>query len=73
MVTNLLNSTASLVLKRTLSKMPRGRTLKNVVSELEKFAPRNLAEKWDNVGLLIEPYNERYYTVFHIIFCTQYI
>ncbi|XP_014087055.2 NIF3-like protein 1 [Bactrocera oleae] len=59
MVTNLLNSTASLVLKRTLSKMPRGRTLKNVVSELEKFAPRNLAEKWDNVGLLIEPYHER--------------
>lgn len=39
--------------------MPRGRTLQNVVSELEKFAPLNLAEKWDNVGLLIEPYKAR--------------
>uniref|UniRef100_A0A0C9QZB1 NIF3-like protein 1 n=1 Tax=Fopius arisanus TaxID=64838 RepID=A0A0C9QZB1_9HYME len=59
MLTNLLNSTASLVFKRTLSKMTRGRTLQNVVSELNKFAPLNLAEKWDNVGLLIEPYKAR--------------
>ncbi|XP_004529688.1 NIF3-like protein 1 [Ceratitis capitata] len=59
MITNLLSS-ASLVLKRASSTiMPRGRTLQNVVSELEKFAPLNLAEKWDNVGLLIEPHKAR--------------
>ena len=29
--------------------------LKTVVSKLNKFAPTSLAEKWDNVGLLVEP------------------
>lgn len=29
--------------------------LKDVVSCLERFAPTTLAEKWDNVGLLVEP------------------
>eukprot|EP01116_Phalansterium_solitarium_P003532 TRINITY_DN14344_c0_g1_i1.p1 TRINITY_DN14344_c0_g1~~TRINITY_DN14344_c0_g1_i1.p1 ORF type:complete len:375 (+),score=149.89 TRINITY_DN14344_c0_g1_i1:922-2046(+) len=28
---------------------------KTVISKLQKFAPLRLAEKWDNVGLLIEP------------------
>ncbi|XP_036319498.1 NIF3-like protein 1 isoform X1 [Rhagoletis pomonella] len=59
MILSLLNTTALLVFKRTSFTMPRGRTLLNVVSELEKFAPLNLAEKWDNVGLLIEPPKER--------------
>uniref|UniRef100_A0A182ML18 NIF3-like protein 1 n=1 Tax=Anopheles culicifacies TaxID=139723 RepID=A0A182ML18_9DIPT len=30
-------------------------TLQEVVSKLNEFAPENLAEKWDNVGLLVEP------------------
>lgn len=29
--------------------------LKEVVKKLNQFAPTSLAEKWDNVGLLIEP------------------
>ena len=29
--------------------------LKEVVKQLNLFAPTLLAEKWDNVGLLIEP------------------
>ena len=29
--------------------------LKNVVKRLNKFAPTDLAESWDNVGLLVEP------------------
>ncbi|XP_034669873.1 NIF3-like protein 1 [Drosophila subobscura] len=36
-----------------------GRKLAAVVKELEAFAPISLAEKWDNVGLLIEPHKER--------------
>merc|ERR1719228_2545970 len=33
--------------------------LKEVVSQLESFAPTSLAESWDNVGLLIEPSEEK--------------
>lgn len=29
--------------------------LQDVVSTIERFAPTSLAEKWDNVGLLVEP------------------
>uniref|UniRef100_A0A182SMY5 NIF3-like protein 1 n=1 Tax=Anopheles maculatus TaxID=74869 RepID=A0A182SMY5_9DIPT len=32
-------------------------TLQEVVGKLNEFAPENLAEKWDNVGLLVEPRN----------------
>ena len=32
-----------------------GMNLTKVVSKLNKFAPLSLAEKWDNVGLLVEP------------------
>ncbi|XP_060644771.1 NIF3-like protein 1 [Drosophila nasuta] len=32
-----------------------GQKLEHVVKQLESFAPTSLAEKWDNVGLLIEP------------------
>lgn len=34
-------------------------TLGEMVSELEKFAPLELAESWDNVGLLAEPSTPR--------------
>eukprot|EP00092_Neocalanus_flemingeri_P027741 GFUD01030113.1.p1 GENE.GFUD01030113.1~~GFUD01030113.1.p1 ORF type:complete len:367 (-),score=97.87 GFUD01030113.1:62-1162(-) len=33
--------------------------LKQVVSKLESLAPTSLAEKWDNVGLLIEPSGQK--------------
>merc|ERR1711970_786350 len=33
--------------------------LKEVVSKLESFAPSSLAESWDNVGLLVEPSEEK--------------
>jgi hypothetical protein len=36
-----------------------GVPLKKVISELEAFAPKNLAESWDNTGLLVEPYTPR--------------
>jgi len=29
--------------------------LHEITSTLERFAPTSLAEKWDNVGLLVEP------------------
>lgn len=32
-----------------------GQKLDQVVKQLESLAPISLAEKWDNVGLLIEP------------------
>ncbi|XP_050081195.1 NIF3-like protein 1 [Anopheles maculipalpis] len=32
-------------------------TLHDVVGKLNEFAPENLSEKWDNVGLLVEPRN----------------
>lgn len=35
-------------------------TLPEMVRVLEEFAPLDLAEKWDNVGLLIEPSKPRY-------------
>lgn len=36
-----------------------GQKLAAVVKELENFAPTSWAEKWDNVGLLIEPHREK--------------
>nr|XP_036676983.1 NIF3-like protein 1 [Drosophila suzukii] len=36
-----------------------GQKLATVVKELESFAPISWAEKWDNVGLLIEPHREK--------------
>ncbi|XP_017013921.2 NIF3-like protein 1 [Drosophila takahashii] len=36
-----------------------GQKLATVVKELENFAPIAWAEKWDNVGLLIEPHREK--------------
>ncbi|XP_055911595.1 NIF3-like protein 1 [Eupeodes corollae] len=55
------------LLTRNLSKMetssaardPKGLALKNVLEKLESFAPLKFAEKWDNVGLLIEPYQKK--------------
>ncbi|XP_058127204.1 NIF3-like protein 1 [Anopheles ziemanni] len=34
-------------------------SLQAVVAKLNEFAPESLAEKWDNVGLLVEPFPER--------------
>lgn len=36
-----------------------GQKLDQVVKQLESFAPITLAEKWDNVGLLIEPSSDK--------------
>ncbi|XP_069703152.1 NIF3-like protein 1 [Periplaneta americana] len=36
-----------------------GLPLKDVVAKLDKFAPRSLAESWDNVGLLVEPISKK--------------
>uniref|UniRef100_A0A182RGK0 NIF3-like protein 1 n=1 Tax=Anopheles funestus TaxID=62324 RepID=A0A182RGK0_ANOFN len=33
-------------------------TLQEVIKQLKDFAPENIAEKWDNVGLLVEPRNQ---------------
>lgn len=33
-----------------------GQNLNEIIEKLNDFAPESLAEKWDNVGLLIEPY-----------------
>lgn len=35
-----------------------GVTLESVINYLEEFAPKALAEKWDNTGLLIEPHKK---------------
>ncbi|EDW63901.2 NIF3-like protein 1 [Drosophila virilis] len=37
-----------------------GQKLDQVVKQLESFAPTALAEKWDNVGLLIEPSKDKH-------------
>ncbi|XP_052861746.1 NIF3-like protein 1 [Anopheles cruzii] len=41
---------------RTMAKV----TLDGVIAKLNEFAPESLCEKWDNVGLLVEPYTRRY-------------
>ncbi|XP_026495251.2 NIF3-like protein 1 [Vanessa tameamea] len=46
-----------------LSKMSKeektGVKLNEVICVLEKFAPKQLSESWDNTGLLVEPYTPR--------------
>lgn len=37
-----------------------GITLAEVINTLEDFAPKALSESWDNTGLLVQPYTERY-------------
>lgn len=44
---------------RSYSNMAPGLGLHNVIKQLETFAPLSYAEKWDNVGLLLEPYNQQ--------------
>lgn len=39
-----------------------GVPLERVVAALENFAPKALAESWDNTGLLVEPYTPRFVT-----------
>lgn len=42
------------------SRKMSGQKLSEVIQKLNDFAPESLAEKWDNVGLLIEPYTVKY-------------
>lgn len=44
---------------RFYANMAEGLPLKDVVRKLEEFAPLSYAEKWDNVGLLLEPYDQK--------------
>ena len=47
-----------IIISRTLHNsniMMHGIELNEVVNILESYAPSSLAEKWDNVGLLVEP------------------
>jgi dinuclear metal center YbgI/SA1388 family protein len=37
----------------------RGLSLDNVITKLNNFAPKSLAEPWDNVGLLVEPVTKK--------------
>ncbi len=39
-------------------------TVKDIMEELERFAPKDLAEPWDNVGLMVGNLNQRVTTVF---------
>ncbi len=39
-------------------------TVKDIMRELEQFAPKELAEPWDNVGLMVGNMNQRVTTVF---------
>ncbi|XP_022186824.2 NIF3-like protein 1 isoform X2 [Nilaparvata lugens] len=41
------------------TQQPTGVPLQQVVDQLTAFAPLSLAEPWDNVGLLLEPYTAR--------------
>lgn len=61
-ITNLtasIVSSASAVASSPFVRKMAGVALNVVVEKLNDFAPENLAEKWDNVGLLIEPFTKR--------------
>lgn len=53
-----INRSKTAISTSTVRKMA-GAALAVVVEKLNDFAPENLAEKWDNVGLLIEPYTKK--------------
>lgn len=36
-----------------------GILLNDVIAKLDNFAPKSLAESWDNVGLLVQPVTEK--------------
>jgi hypothetical protein len=36
-----------------------GLLLNDVIAKLDNFAPKSLAESWDNVGLLVQPISEK--------------
>lgn len=48
--------------KSFCSTMSNQVSLKKLLDVLEEFAPISSAEKWDNVGLLVEPFNFGYVT-----------
>ena len=49
----------SLVVRFLHTTINNRMNLKDVVKELESFAPSSLAASWDNVGLLIEPSGDK--------------
>lgn len=58
----MLRRLGPLLLNRLSSCVPRYRSimdLKKVVAKLEELAPTSLAESWDNVGLLVEPSEQK--------------
>lgn len=57
-ISNVHNSTKVFSTSPIVRKMA-GIALAVIVEKLNEFAPENLAEKWDNVGLLIEPFTKR--------------
>jgi predicted component of type VI protein secretion system len=59
---NLSRSVSSQICRNSTSRSystMAGVSLDLVVDKLNEFAPESIAEKWDNVGLLIEPYTKR--------------
>lgn len=36
-----------------------GLSLNDVIAKLDNFAPKSLAESWDNVGLLVQPITKK--------------
>ncbi|XP_050344802.1 NIF3-like protein 1 isoform X2 [Nymphalis io] len=63
LASNFVKSTHFRQYSTTLSKMSNeektGVKLDDIISVLEKFAPKKLSESWDNTGLLVEPYTPR--------------
>src|SRR5258708_30982304 len=47
------------------------RTLAEVVSLLERLAPLDLAEDWDNVGLLLEPSGSAERAIMRVFLCVD--
>ncbi|PSN38022.1 NIF3-like protein 1 [Blattella germanica] len=52
-------STSACALPEMTAGRKAGLPLKTVVFKLNEFAPRSLAESWDNVGLLVEPITKK--------------
>ena len=51
----ILNNKRKAIFGKDMSTVRAGRMLQEVVKRLEDFSSTKLAEKWDNVGLLVEP------------------
>ncbi|XP_018332519.1 NIF3-like protein 1 isoform X2 [Agrilus planipennis] len=47
--------TARITSERIMTELPMGKSLSDILQRLEDFAPLSYAESWDNVGLLVDP------------------